>query len=234
MPKVGMEPIRRLQIIRAVIESVAEQGFETLTMEMVAKRANVSKGVVNYYFDGKRDMLLRSFNAFLESYYQQIADLIQPDTGAWEMLEIVIDVCFPDKNVTLPLWKHDPKIDKKAPSKIEGNSTYSINRIGKVLVHFLTKTILDKGFQEIYQKVYHAYLEGMKTIIQHGVAAGEFREVDPEETAYGFMALIEGMVLYRNIGFHPLSPQHYRAICLKFAQRYLQNRDSNRIKTQEE
>lgn len=67
----------------------------------------------------------------------------------------------------------------------------------------------------------------MKTIIQHGVAAGEFREVDPEETAYGFMALIEGMVLYRNIGFHLLSPQHYRAICLNFAQRYLQNRDSN-------
>jgi hypothetical protein len=67
----------------------------------------------------------------------------------------------------------------------------------------------------------------MKTIIQHGVAAGDFREVDPDETAYGLMALIEGMVLYRNIGFHPLSPQNYRAICLNFAQRYLQNRDSD-------
>ena len=61
-----------------------------------------------------------------------------------------------------------------------------------MLVHYLTKTILDRGFQEIYQKVYHAYLEGMKTIIQHGVAAGDFREVDPDETAYGLMALIEG------------------------------------------
>ena len=50
MPKVGMEPIRRAQIIGAVIETVAEQGLEALTMDAVARTAGVSKGVVNYYF----------------------------------------------------------------------------------------------------------------------------------------------------------------------------------------
>ena len=76
----------------------------------------------------------------------------------------------------------------------------------------LDKTILDRDFQDIYQKVYDTYLEGMETIIQHGIAAGEFRDLDPDEAAYGLMALIEGLVKYRNIGFRPLSPQNYRTV----------------------
>jgi TetR/AcrR family transcriptional repressor of bet genes len=224
MPKVGMEPIRRTQVIRAVIESVAEKGLEALTMDAVAKKARVSKGVVNYYFAGKRELLLQSFHAFLESYNQQIVDLIQPDMRAMEMMGIVIDVCFPDGDVALPIRKHDPKIEKKARPKDEPDPIYSIDQLGKVFVHFLTKTILDRDFQAVYQKVYDTYLEGMKTIIQHGIAAGEFRQVDPHEAAYALMALIEGMVMYRNIGFRPLSPKNYRTVCKDFARRYLNNR----------
>ena len=223
MPKVGMEPIRRTQVIRAVIESVAEKGLEALTMDAVAKRADVSKGVVNYYFAGKRDLLLQSFHAFLESYNQQIVDLIQPDMKAMEMMGIVIDVCFPDGDVALPLWKHDPKIKEKARPKDEPDPTYTIDQLGRVLVHFLTKTILDPDFQEVYHKVYNTYLEGMKTIIGHGIATGEFRDVDPHEAAYGLMALIEGMVMYRNVGFRPMSPKNYRTLCKDFARRYLNN-----------
>ena len=224
MPKVGMEPIRRTQVIRAVIESVAEKGLEALTIDAVAKRADVSKGVVNYYFAGKRDLLLQSFHAFLESYNQQIVDLIQPDMKAMEMMGIVIDVCFPDGDVALPLWKHDPKIKEKAWPKDEPDPTYTIDQLGRVLVHFLTKTILDPDFQEVYHKVYNTYLEGMKTIIGHGIATGEFRDVEPHEAAYGLMALIEGMVMYRNVGFRPMSPKNYRTLCKDFARRYLNNR----------
>ena len=117
----------------------------------------------------------------LESYYQQIAEMIEPDTPAEEMLAIVIAVCFPDKDVALPLWKYDPKIDVDNLPDIGNAPTYSIDRLGEVLVHFLSKTILDDDFQSIYQKVYNAYLEGMEIIIQHGIASGEFREVDHEK-----------------------------------------------------
>jgi AcrR family transcriptional regulator len=223
MPKVGMEPIRRTQVIRAVIETVAEKGLEALTMDAVAKRADVSKGVVNYYFAGKRDLLLQSFHAFLESYNQQIVDLIQPNMRATVMMGIVIDVCFPDGDVALPLWKNDPKIEEKAQPEGGPDPTYSIDQLGKVFVHFLTKTILDRDFQAVYQKVYNTYLEGMKTIIQRGIAAGEFRDVEPDEAAFGLMALIEGMVMYRNLGFRPQSPQNYRTVCKDFARRYLNN-----------
>ena len=224
MPKIGMEPIRRTQIIKAVIASIAKGGLEALTIGMVAKKANVSKGVVNYYFSGKRDLLLQSFHAFLESYNQQIVELIQANMGAMEMMGIVIDICFPDGDVALPLWKHDPKMKAKTQPKDGSDATYSTEALGKVIIHFLTKAILDTEFQVVYQTVYNTYLEGMKTIIQHGIATNEFRGVDPDEVAYGLMALIEGLALYRNIGFHPLSPQNYRTLCKDFIRRHLDKR----------
>ncbi|MCG6881660.1 MAG: TetR family transcriptional regulator [Deltaproteobacteria bacterium] len=91
MPKVGMAPVRR-EIVKAVIECVAEQGLEAMTMDGVAKRAGVSKGVVDYYFAVKRDLLLEAFEAFLESYNRQIVELVRPELGAVEMMEIAIDV----------------------------------------------------------------------------------------------------------------------------------------------
>jgi TetR/AcrR family transcriptional regulator, transcriptional repressor of bet genes len=210
MPKVGMAPVRRAQIIKAVIECVAEQGLEALTMDAVVKRAGVSEGVVDYYFAGKRDLFLQAFEAFLESYNRQIVELVWPEMGAVEMMEIVIDVCFPHGEVVLPLRENDP--------------TYSIDQLGKVFLHFLTKTVLDNDFRKVYQKVYDTYLEGMKSIIQQGNNSGEIRRVDPDEAAYSVMALIEGMVMYRNTGFQPLPPQTQRMMCKDFAPRYLCNR----------
>jgi AcrR family transcriptional regulator len=64
MPKKGMEPIRRAQIMGAVIDCIAEQGLEALTIDAVAVEAGMSKGVVNYYFSSKRDLLLQSFELF--------------------------------------------------------------------------------------------------------------------------------------------------------------------------
>ena len=194
------------------------------TIDGVAKRAGVSKGVVNYYFAGKRDLLLQSFEAFLESYNQQIVDLLRPEMGAMEMMEIVIDVCFPDGDVALPLRQNDPGIEDKPIPRDGDDPTYSIEQLGKVFLHFLTKTILDNDFKDVYQKIYDTYLEGTKSIIKEGINNGEFRHVDPDQAAYSIMALIEGMVMYRNTGFHPLPPKTQRMMCKDFARRYLCNR----------
>ena len=216
-----MRPIRRAQVIRAVIETVAEEGLEALTMDGVANKACVSKGVVNYYFSSKDDLLQQSFQAFLESYYQQIADLIQADMTALEMLNVVIDVCFPDGDVALQLWQHDPKLKEKVQPTEDAEFVNPIDKLGKVFVHFLSRTVSNEAFATVYQAVYRTYLEGTKAIIEHGIENNEFRKVDAQETAFGIMALIEGLVLYRNLGFKPMTPKAYRSLCLNFIATHL-------------
>ena len=47
------EPERRLSLLKAAFREVAEKGFSEVTLDDIARRAGVSKGVTLYYFDSK-------------------------------------------------------------------------------------------------------------------------------------------------------------------------------------
>ena len=57
MPKVGMEPIRRRQLIDGVIASIDAHGFAGTTVARICRHAGVSSGLAHHYFDGKDDLL---------------------------------------------------------------------------------------------------------------------------------------------------------------------------------
>lgn len=48
---------RRVQLIEATIEVLAERGFARLTLSDVAKRAGLSHGLVNFHFESKERLL---------------------------------------------------------------------------------------------------------------------------------------------------------------------------------
>jgi len=73
-----MEPVRRRQLIAATIASIHEDGFQDATVARISRRAGLSVGLVNHYFDGKSDLLaatmqslaaeaLEGANAFLDT-----------------------------------------------------------------------------------------------------------------------------------------------------------------------
>ena len=45
MPKVGMEPVRKKQLIEATLE-VAEVGYHGTTINLISKRAGLSSGII--------------------------------------------------------------------------------------------------------------------------------------------------------------------------------------------
>jgi len=57
MPKLGMEPIRRRQLIVATLAAIHEDGLGETTLARVSARAGLSTGLVNHYFNGKADLL---------------------------------------------------------------------------------------------------------------------------------------------------------------------------------
>jgi TetR/AcrR family transcriptional repressor of bet genes len=56
MPKVGMEPIRRRQLIAATIEAIHQAGFGQTTVAEVSRRAGLSSGIVAHYFQEAEDL----------------------------------------------------------------------------------------------------------------------------------------------------------------------------------
>lgn len=57
MPKLGMEPIRRRQLIEATIASIHEHGFVDSTVSRISAHAGVSAGIVHHYFEDKEALL---------------------------------------------------------------------------------------------------------------------------------------------------------------------------------
>lgn len=73
MPKLGMEPIRRHQLIQATIQAIDEAGLADATVVRIARRAGVSAGIISHYFGGKDGLLEATMRQVLSDLSEAIA-----------------------------------------------------------------------------------------------------------------------------------------------------------------
>jgi TetR/AcrR family transcriptional repressor of bet genes len=62
---------RRQQLIDAVMSSIAEHGLANTTVSRVAEAACLSQGIVNFYFENKRALLVATLE-YVESEFQRV------------------------------------------------------------------------------------------------------------------------------------------------------------------
>lgn len=96
MPKLGMAPIRRKQLVAAAIAVIHEDGFARATVARIARRAGVSSGIVHHYFADKDDLLLSTMRSLLADLRADaVARLATAATPA-DRVNAVIDASFGD------------------------------------------------------------------------------------------------------------------------------------------
>src|SRR3546814_17201013 len=71
MPKVGMEDLRRRQLIAATITSIHEQGFANATISRISKNAGLSGGIVAHYFDDKAGLLAATMRSLAQDLLRE-------------------------------------------------------------------------------------------------------------------------------------------------------------------
>jgi TetR/AcrR family fatty acid metabolism transcriptional regulator len=52
-----IERARRGQIVQCAIDAIAELGYANASLAEIARRAGVSKGVISYHFEGRRELV---------------------------------------------------------------------------------------------------------------------------------------------------------------------------------
>ena len=60
--------LRREQLIEATIDTIAKRGFRKTTLSLVARRAKLSQGIVNFYFKTKDGLLFETLKSLAEEY----------------------------------------------------------------------------------------------------------------------------------------------------------------------
>ena len=94
MPKIGMEPLRRKELIDATILAIGERGSLDVTMSEIAGRAGVSSALAHHYFGGKNDLLQATMRRQLTSLIVEMADALKRAESPRERIAGVVKVNF--------------------------------------------------------------------------------------------------------------------------------------------
>ncbi|WP_294912310.1 transcriptional regulator BetI [Tatumella sp. UBA2305] len=96
MPKVGMQPIRRRQLIDATLETINEVGLHYATIAQIAKRAGVSTGIISHYFGDKNGLLEATMRDITTQLRTAILSRLKrlPATETRARLEAIVDGNF--------------------------------------------------------------------------------------------------------------------------------------------
>ena len=82
MPKVGMEPIRRRQLIDATITSIGRYGLADTTVQRISREAGVSSGIIHHYFGGKNELLEATMRRLLQRLRDDVVAALAPARNA--------------------------------------------------------------------------------------------------------------------------------------------------------
>ncbi len=94
MPKLGMGPVRRRQLVDATITSIHEFGLADATVTRIAKKAGVSPGIVHHYFTDKDELLFESMRLMLKNLRSQAVARLTKAHTPHERISAIIDASF--------------------------------------------------------------------------------------------------------------------------------------------
>jgi AcrR family transcriptional regulator len=163
------EAERRLILLKAAFREVAEKGFSEVTLEDIADRAGVSKGVTLYYFESKEDLFRQLFGWLIDSIHERMRQAVDSVSDPVEKVRALVALIFP------------------SPSK---NRAFF-----RAYVDFCGLAARRESFRAIGERFYSGCREIDQGIVTDGMRRGEFVVRDAGEAASTVRAIFDGLML---------------------------------------
>ena len=170
-PKVGMTPVRREQIVRATIRCLVRDGYSGLRMKEIARTAGISQGILHYYFENKRAILLAALEMIVDDVDRRLAPVVDAAPDARAQLSAVIKHFLAMADENREFWL--------------------------VFVEFWGEMMHDRDLLGVNATLYRRMRRSLGAVVARGVQAGLFRRIDPEEAGGAILALVDGISLQR-------------------------------------
>ncbi len=182
---------RRAQLIRATFQEVSEKGFANVTLDDIAARAGLSKGVALYYFDSKEDLFKAAFERSISALRDRLRAAIDAAPGPLEKVKAVIHTTF--------------------VSAKDNRNFY------RAYLDFLSLGTRHPEFYRLNARFYQGCLSMETEIVQAGIRQGLFR---PDADPAVLRAIFDGLML-QWLFDDPASFGCYRSRCEEAAVSYL-------------
>ncbi len=169
MGRKKIAPERKKEIIGGLYKCLASTGHERVSVKDIAEAAGVSRGVIHYYFESKKDIMLAVVDDFIEGHENLFRDRLRPIDDPWERLRLFISLAVEHTVV-------DPEA-----------SMFFLN----IYQMAMTDEDVRAGAMSSY-----AHFRGVvRQLVEYGISRGEFAEVDAEKFAFLLIGCMEGMWL---------------------------------------
>lgn len=182
-PRPNVSDERKSQIINAAEGVFTKKGFDEARMDDIAEETGLSKGTLYLYFKSKDELIIAILDRMFQREFKQLENLNQDGMSAtdaiWEMTDLLT------------------------------KDILGLIRLIPIVYEFLALAFRNKYVQQSLKKYINRYLDILIPIIQRGVEAGEFRQVDTREVAIAMGAMIEGTLLLWVYDRSLVEPQYH-------------------------
>ncbi len=161
---------RRQDILAAAERLFSQKGFFKTSMVEIAEEAEFAIGTVYQFFKSKEEMYLSLIEAKMQKFAGLIDERVSVATSATDKLEAVI-------RTKLEYFEKNRNFFRIYVSEWSG-----------------FEWTLKSAFGEQTWKRYQAQLELVGDIMRSGIRRGEFRAVDPAESAYALHGMLNSTI----------------------------------------
>lgn len=156
-------------LIRTTYEAISENGVHRVTLQEIADRAGVSKGIILYHFKTKDQLMLRTMEWVLLRTGERIRQAISGEASPRQRVLVMIDVIWFDADANRRFYLTYLDLLDHAARMAE---------FGK----------LNATFRSIVNSLY-------ADVIRGGVAEGVFLVHDIDEAANTVRAIVDGLFI---------------------------------------
>ncbi len=170
-PRPDVSAERKPQILQAAMKIFSRKGYASARMEEIAEEADLSVGILYWYYKGKIDIVLALMKMDIEPDIENLQSLLTAPESCRARLWKLFEGLQEDNVIALKLWAE--------------------------LYHLAAREARVRKQLFAYNAQYRALAE---TIIQQGIERGEFRaDVDAPSAAFALQALFDGFLLNRSL-----------------------------------
>lgn len=109
MPKLGMAPIRRKQMITATYEVLYQRGYDDLTLKRVADEVGVATSMVTHYFGTKENLILETMSDLVGGFLREVKQRRREAESTIDEIVAIVDGNFAPSQVSktaVSAWLH--------------------------------------------------------------------------------------------------------------------------------
>ncbi len=160
---------RRVQLKEAAYRLISRKGYGAVSIRDIAKEANMSTGLVHYYFKNKEDLLLNILSMMNQKLKSRTMRVLTKAESPVEKLRLFIDLAF---------------------SQINDEKEYY-----HVVIDFWSMAGRNERMRKANAKLFESYIDVCSLILREGVERGDFRDLDIDYMATLILSLIQGVII---------------------------------------